>query len=347
MIERPVGFVALSLPFVAVLVEVVPHFPGGQVAIVVSAAVCYAIAAACLELPRAVSLFNAVPFVALLAVGALAWRNPTIIGPWGPEILVGALFGFPWLLVAYAARVQDPPGIRFVVFATAVVWGLLLIADPPAGALGVTGASTHFLSHFAGLAGEQVQVFGGLVPGATTPALPLHSVFDATYAALTAVAVGGLLLVTVRPQTGDRMPLPVAVRAFRESGTERELSSAYGFTPNQLEVFRERSSGESPLLTWPPGLEPIFYGAAVAGGFLVAAYFFSSWAVLGATVAVGAAVALLVRFTESPIALATARPPRSRRRAARARAPAPSPGDAPSDEAVPPGVAAPPPASGP
>ena len=312
MIERPVGFVALSVPFVAVLVELLPKFPGGQIAIAASAAVCFAIAAASLELSPSILLTGGLPFLALVGFGALAGSNPTLIGPWGSEILVGALFGVPWILAGYIARTEEPLGLRAVAFAVAVTWGLLLLADVPAGALGVTGASEHFLSHFFALAGQQFSVFGGLLPGSAAPALPLNSVFDAAYAALTAVAVGGLLLVSVRPQTGTGTPLPVAVRAFREGATEeRNLSALYGFSPSQLEVFRERSVGESPLLTWPPGLEPIFFGAAAAGAFLVAAYFLPTWAVLGLTTAMAIGIVLLVRFTESPIALAVARPPKA------------------------------------
>ncbi len=313
MIERPIGFVALSLPFVAVVVEALTKFPGDSgIAIAISAALCLAIAATSVELAAPFELASVLPFAVLLAVGFGAWADPSLVGPWGPEIVAGALFGVPWLFAGYVARAEEALGARLVVFGVAVTWGLLLLADAPVPTLGGYGASEHFVGRFFALASQQFSVFGGLVPGGAAPTLPLNATFDAAYAALTAVALGGLLLVAVRPQTGDRVPLPVAVRAFREADVPREAVAAYGFTPGQLEVLRDRSTGESPFLTWPPGLEPIFYGAGTAAAFLAAAYFASIWAVLGLTVGIAIAVLAFVRFTERPLAVATARRPRRR-----------------------------------
>lgn len=300
MIERPVGYVALSLPFVAVVVEAARSFPNGWIPVAVAAALTYAIALASLDARDAVGLWNVVPFALILVAAELAFVDPRAFGPWGPEIAVGALLGVPLLLVAYVARETEPLGIRCFVYGVAVTWGLLLLADVPLAVGSASNASLAFLSGFFSLAAEQFRVFGGLIPGAATPTLPLNALFNPTYAALTAVSLAGFLLVTTRPQTGGARPLPVAVRVYRDLGVGDELSPVYGFSAAQREVFRARTPGDSPFLTWPPGLEPIFYGAATAAALLAAAFFAPKWAVLGVTVGVALACVVLVRWTDRP-----------------------------------------------
>ncbi len=327
--ERPLGFALLSLPFLGVALEVGRDLPGpnAQFVIGTSAALAFAVAVLTLEQERPLDLPNLLLLAGLLAFSLAAYADPSLIGPYGGELLLGVLLGAPWILVAYVARPDEHVGLRFAVYAVAIIFGLFVLA----AALTRSGSSPESLSssivtQFFGLAGQQFQVFGGLLNGATAPGLPLNALFDPTYAGLTAVSLAGLVLVTARPQTGGRTPLPVAVRAFRETDREKELPPEYGFSPGQREAFRDRSTGESPLLTWPPGLEPIFYGAAAALGFLAAAYFEPKWTVLGGVAAVAVAALWFVWAVERPMA---APPARVR------RAPATPPSDEGADIAPP------------
>jgi hypothetical protein len=317
MIERPIGFALLAAPFAWVAAELLPSFPGGQVAVGAAAATCFVVAGLALERTSWLNLFNVGLVLALLVIAVTTFADPAPFGAAGPEITAGVIIGIPWIVVGYVARPEEPLVIRFIAYGGAVTWGLLLIADgQQLSGLSGASAATQFVNGFFSIAGQQGQVFGGLLSGSPSPPLPLNHVFDAGYAVLTGVSLVGLLLVLARPQTGTQTPLPVAVRSFRESEGDRELPTTYGFTSPQLEVFRERSSSEPPLLTWPPGLEPVFYGAVATGLFLTMAYFAPTWAVLVATTALALGVLILVRNTEVP-------PPLREPRRLRRRAPAP------------------------
>ncbi len=303
--ERPVGFALLSLPFLGAAIEVYRALPGpnAQIALGITTALAIAVAVVTLQQEHPVDLPNIVFFGLVLGFALAAYASSSVVGPYGGELLLGLLVGVPWILAAYVARPDEPVGVRFTVYGISIIFGLLLLAAAAArsGRTPETIA-TSIVAQFFGLAGQQFQVFGGLLNGATAPALPLNGLFDAAYAALTAVSLAGLVLVVVRPQTGERTPLPVAVRAFREAESEKELPAEFGFSPGQRAAFRDRSLGESPLLTWPPGLEPIFYGAAAAIGFLGAAYLEPKWAVLGGVVAVAVATGWFLWAVERPMA---------------------------------------------
>jgi len=310
MIERPVAFAALSAPFVWVVVELVPHLPGAAAAVVVAASVGLAVGILTLLQPEAIGIPNVGVAAGLVLVAAAATAAPGALGPYGPAIFVGLLVGVPWMLVGFVARSASHVGARFVTFGLAVSWGLLLLAAAP-GAIGTGGSAvaSSYLSQLAATFVDQFRVFGGLLPGAAIPPLPVNQFFDPTYAFLVAVAIGGLLLVTIRPQTGARSPLPVAVRGYHAPEAERELTGSYGFSAAQQAVFRERSTGDVPLATWPPGLEPVFFGAAAAGTVLLAAFLVPLWAVPAGVAGVGVAALWLVRTTERPMPLPRPRLP--------------------------------------
>ncbi len=313
MIERPVGYVALSAPFLGVALELLPHFPGAQVAVASAAAGAFAVGCLTFVQRHAVGLPNVVLAVALVATAVAVALTPGVFGPYGPAILVGFLVGGPWVLSGYVARPESALGIRFVAFSVATLWGLFLLANASSAVgSGPSTIASAYVTHFFSLVGQQFQVFGGLLSGAASPPLPLNLFFDPLYTALVAVALVGLLLVSVRPQTGARAPLPVAVRTYRSVDSERDVGGTYGFTPAQRGVFRERSVGETPLATWPPGIEPVFVGAAAAGAFLVASYFVPTWTVAATVASVAIAALWLIRTTVRPLdpGVAGTAPPR-------------------------------------
>ncbi len=310
MIERPVGYVALSAPFAAVAVELVPHFPGGQVAVASAAAGALVVGLLTYLQRDALDLPNLLVAAALLVTAGVVTLAPASFGPYGPAIFVGLLIGGPWVLVGYVARHDGPLGIRLLVYGVAITWGLFLLASA-SGAVGVgpSATSSAYETQFFALVAQQFQVFGGLLTGAASPPLPLNQFFDPVYSATVAVSVVGLLLVTARPQTGLGAPLPVAVRTYRSVDAQRDFTGAYSFTPAQRGVFQDRSTGETPLATWPPGLEPVFYGAVAAAAFLVGAYFVPVWTVPAAVGAVAIAAFGLVRTTDRPVEPPARAPP--------------------------------------
>ncbi len=299
MIERPTGFVLLALPLLWAEGVALTAFPATAVPWVVTIAILWALVALGSTLRGStfgqwgLLLFGATVLIA--AVGYFA------SGPVGGELAAGVLLGVPWALIAFTARPGDSLGYRFVAYGAAVAWGLGLLATPSLVATGSAGAYGHgFTVGFFQVFADQSKVLGGLVAGAAQPNLPLHELFDPVYATLTAISLLGLLLTTVRPQTGRGVVLPLAVRAFRAADRATRLPLTYGFSPAQEAVYLERSAPQPPLTPWPPGLVPVLVGAAGAGAFLAAAELAPVWAVLSATVAVAVAVVVVVVVSEVP-----------------------------------------------
>jgi len=325
MIERPVGFGLLALPFLGAAIEIARDLPSLAIALGVGAAGMLGVAVLTVEQRRALGLPNLVALGVMLAIALVSISTPAAFGREGAGVAVGAIVGVPWVLVAFVARPGAPVGPRIVAFGLALLAGLFALAAATlATGTTPTALADSFVSGLGTLAGQQLQVFGGLVTGAATPPLPLNAFFDPAYDLLAALSLGGFLLTIVRPQTGGQTPLPVAVRSYRGTVEGGDLPARYGFSESQREVFRNRSSGESPFLTWPPGLEPIFWGGAATAAFLFAAYLVPRWSVLGATIGMAVAVAFLVRAVERPM---PAPPPKADRFVA--DAPPAEPSDAP------------------
>jgi len=278
-------------------------------------ALCAALAVVGTLRPTYLGIVGGVIFASLAIVAGVS----SLSGGFGLDLATGLLLGIPWILLGYVARPASSLGLRFLAFGVAVAWGLIALATP--GQLGVppsalTGSS--FVSEFFAIGADQMSAFGGLATGAATPPIPLHEFFDPVYSALTGGGLLGLLLVTVRPQTGRLESLPIALRPRRGPSEGRTLAPTYGFSAVQEAVFFERSRPEPPLTTWPPGLLPVLGGAVGAGFFLVLAYFLPYWTVLAATVATVTLGAFLVLASEVPGVLRVLAPPGRRlsRRAA-------------------------------
>jgi hypothetical protein len=298
MIERPVAFSFLAAPFLWVGAVVLNDLSRATFPFVIGAwGVCILLAAFSTSRKSYFSGAELVVFGGLLLLAAaLATSSPA-----GTDLFLGILVGVPWILAGYVARPTSSVGLRFIAYGVALTLGLLLLATPAslAAASGTVSSGT-FLHGFGTLTVDQGSVLGGFSTGAAAPTIPLQSFFDPVFTALTAVAVLGLLLVTVRPQTGRGVPLPMALRVRRESATERALSPAYGFSAAQEAVFFERSAPEPPVTAWPPGLASVLAGAVGASAFLIAAYSEPFFAILDATIAAAVSAAVLVLLTEVP-----------------------------------------------
>lgn len=314
MIERPFAFAFLASPVIWVAALVIPLFPRAAWALVLLGWVICLLLAAATTL-RATYLGDwgwgiLLGLIVLTAVSSFATG-------WGIDLAGGLLLGLPWIAIGYVARPGGSLGARFVVYGTVIVWGLLVLAAATAPGMPVGGTSVGgLLTSIGTVLSDQGQVFGGLVAGAPTPVIPLHTFFDPVYAALTGVSALGLMLVSVRPQTGRGVPLPVAIRTRRALEANRVLPAAYGFTAIQQAVFAERSVVEPPLTSWPPGLPSVLSGAAGVAVFLAIAAAAPLGAVLVATVGALLAVLLLVLVVERSGLLGRT-PPRTGRRAKR------------------------------
>ncbi|MGI0128577.1 MAG: hypothetical protein ACREDE_04335 [Thermoplasmata archaeon] len=342
MIERPVAFTLLGLPFVWVFALLLPIFPRAAWPLVLLGwGACLGLAAAWTLRPSYLGPWG----WGILAVLFLLAAVVGLSSSFGANLAVGVMLGVPWIAVGYAARPSGALGVRFFGYGVALVAGLVLLATPgQVSATTGTVSAGDFLSGWLTVAFDQTQVLGGLVTGAATPAIPLNGFFDPVYAALAAGAVLGLMLVSVRPQTGRGAPLPIAIRTSRNSDAGRVLDPAYGFTAIQRAVFLERSSVEPPLTAWPPGLPSVLCGALAASVFLAASYLSPLWTVLASTIATAVVVLFLIVVVEVPGFLrvpsrprlrrprrsATATPPRAPGVLTQPSPPAPDPPSAPS-----------------
>jgi hypothetical protein len=309
--ERPIAFTLLALPLVWVAALIIPTFPRAEwLPVLLTWGICVILGlVSTLRMSYLPDWgWGIIGGLVAVAIGT------SFISSLGPDFACGLLLGLPWVVVGYVARPTESLGLRFTGFGAVTIWGLILLGT--SAQLGLPTGTVHGRDLLAGLLAliaDQGQVLGGLVTGSPTPSVPLLNFFDPVFAALTAVSMLGLMLVTVRPQTGQGSPLPIAIQTHRALGAGRSLPPSYGFTSIQQAVFFERSAVEPPLTAWPPGLASVVCGASAAGAFLAMAYFAPLWAILGATVAAAVAVVFLAVEVEAPGVLRLPIPPRARR----------------------------------
>lgn len=306
MIERPVAVAFLAVPFVYVAAAVLSSLTTGAVGVgtmLVATLVVAGLFASGVRL-RAVGVWLA---IALVGATVLALADPNDFGTTGGELAAGLFLGVPLIGVAWVGRGREPLGYRLVAYGLALTWGLALLAARGSAA-GSTGSfsGSAFAAAFYTVTTDQVTGLGGLVTGEGYTSLPLHSLFDPVYAALAGVSLLGLLLLTVRPQTGVEVPLPITSRPSRDAPGVRDLKRMYAFSEAQRTAFRERSESEPPLTTWLPGLFSVAVGAGSTGAFLLAAYVVPLWALFVVSTAIVVAGVVLVLVADFPGSLSRA-----------------------------------------
>ncbi|MCI4352731.1 MAG: hypothetical protein L3K14_05005 [Thermoplasmata archaeon] len=225
------------------------------------------------------------------AVLALLYLLPAT----GVEVLAGSLLAVPALLVSYAVR-PGPLGWRLMAFAVALTEGLALLAtDVAMTSAQATFAGGEFIREFGSLNVTQVEGLGGLL-ASSGGSLPLRDVFDPVYVVLAGIAVAGILIPVLRPQTAWDEPLPTAAAPpVTRERTTREVDLGAAFAA----VLEERSSPEPASGVIPPGLPPLLVGSAAAG-LVVAVAFLTPGLTLpllvaGIVVALAATIALVRR----------------------------------------------------
>jgi hypothetical protein len=193
----------------------------------------------------------------------------------GVDLLAGSLLAAPALLMSYSVR-PGPLGWRLLGFALALTIGLTALATNFAltgGHVVVTGG--EFVREFVFLIITQIQGIYAILTG-VAGSLPLRDFFDPDYVVFGAIAVAGLLLTSLRPQTawGDLLP---AAGSPGEAGPDPDAALP-DLGPDLSAALAGRSWPE-PAPPVPPGV-PALLGGCMAALLAVAAAYVNPGATL-------------------------------------------------------------------
>lgn len=295
MIAERLGFAALFLPAAYVAVRLLVVLPTTAVGIPAAFAVGLAVALLTSRSGR-VARWGSVGLGALLVAAVIATLvEPSTSAGVGSDLAVGALLAVPFVASAVAGREGETLFFRFVAFALGLTLGIVILATyATVAAASESYTATTVLGAFGAVNVRELGGIANLVSGTGATDLPLHDLFDTTYAALGAIALLGLLLLFVRPQTGRAEPLPVAFRVGRSDEATRELTDDYGFSEVQRDVFRHRSEALPPATTGPPGFDAVVLAAVAVGVFVGLGVALPYDALLVATAALAAGAGALI-----------------------------------------------------
>jgi len=268
MNERALATGLFLLPFLYVAALVLPLFPRGDVGVYFAFGTCLAIALI-LGLGGSTGQLVAVVLDLLLVVlVVLALVAANSFGDLASQLTAGVLVGLPFLVSALAWRERVGLAHRTVALALAIVVATaLLAAREVVVSATLPAAPTDFVQAFFTTNLTQLQGLIAIASGSPEPNLPLRAVADPTFAALCALAVGGVLLLALRPRTGTDEKLPVAATLIA-AGARSDVHRVIPFSEAQRRAFESRSSDEPPTGAWPPGLESVL-AATLAGSALI------------------------------------------------------------------------------
>jgi hypothetical protein len=307
MRERVLAAALLSLPPLYVTASLIGPLSAGDLAVPFALLVTVAISVGAgwpAPRPRGYALLLTILLVGALVVAGAAegTSSSAALG-----LAAGTLLGLPWFASVQTWRPGLPLGGRIVAFGASTLLGLVYLAT--AGSLGGPGGTWSAGDFLSALGSSTVREGQGIaslfVFGPTSP--PVASFFDPLFAGLTGLGVLALLLYLVRPQTGEEVPLPIALRGA--SAAEAELPAVYGFSEDQLAVYRGRARDDAPDVPWPPGLDAVVAAGIVTGIFLGAAIYSPYYAVAGLVLALVAGVAVVLVATARPAPFEPPKPP--------------------------------------
>jgi hypothetical protein len=272
MNERTVATGLFLPPFLYVAARILPLFPENDVGVYFAFGTCLAIALILGLGSSAGQLVAVVLDLVLVALVLLALVASATFGSFASQLTAGVLVGLPFLVSALAWRERTGLAHRTVALAAAITLGTaLLAARATVLAVSASVSPTGFVEGFFTCNLTQIQGLLAIASGMPTPALPLRAVFDTTFVALCALAVGGVLLLALRPRTGAEESLPVATvleRTGRHRPPEREIP----FSAAQQRVFANRAADQPPTGAWPPGLGSVLVAALAGGAFIALAF---------------------------------------------------------------------------
>ena len=273
MNERSVATGLFLLPFLYVAALVLSLFPVSDAGVYFAFATCLAISLI-LGLGGSTGQLLAVALDLLLVVLVVAALvAATTFGGLASQLTAGVLVGLPFLVSALAWRRRSGLAHRTVALAFAIGIGTTLLAarEVLQSATASPPSPTDFVQAFFTTNLSQLQGLIGIASGAAEPDLPLRAAFDPTFAALCALAAGGVLLLALRPRTGRGEELPMAAtleRGDRRRPTDRLIP----FSEAQRRVFESRSADEPPTGAWPPGLGSVLAAAFASSAFVAVAF---------------------------------------------------------------------------
>jgi hypothetical protein len=272
MNERVVATGLFLLPFLYLAALVLPVFPASDLGVYFAFGTCVAIALI-LGLGGSTGQLVAVALdIVLVVLVVAALIGASALGGLASELTAGVLVGLPFLVSALAWRERSGVAHRTVALAVALTVGTaLLAARQSVLSSGSGGTSTNFVQAFFTVNVTQAQGLVTIAAGVGGPDLPLRGAFDSGFAALSALAVGGVLLLILRPRSGLEEALPVAATIDGRVPRSR-VDRLIPFSEAQRRVFESRSSNEPPTGTWPPGLGSVLAAAIVAVGFVAVAF---------------------------------------------------------------------------
>jgi hypothetical protein len=288
MNERALATGLFLLPFLYVAALVLSIFPRGDLGVFFAFGTCLAISLI-LGLGGSNGQLVAVALDLLLVVLVLlALVAAAAFGDLAGQLTAGVLVGLPFLVSAVAWRERPGLAHRTVALAIAIALGTALLAarETVLGAA-VSSSPTGFVQAFFATNLTQLQGLAVIVAGSPETNLPLRAVFDPTFAALCALAVGGVLLLALRPRTGSEEKLPVAAR-LEAVGSRGDVDRWTLFSEAQRRAFQSRSSNEPPTGAWPPGLGSVLLSALVAATFIALAFLTPLYTPLALAVGVAA-----------------------------------------------------------
>jgi hypothetical protein len=291
MNERTVATGLFLLPFLYVAARVLSLFPVGDLGVFFAFGTCVAIALI-LGLGGSTGQLVAVALDILLVVLVVAALvAATTFAGLASQLTAGVLVGLPFLVAALSWRERSGLAHRTVALGVAITAATALLAAR-ASVLGssLPASPTDFVQAFFTTNLTQLQGLGTIANGLAEPNLPLRAVFDPTFAALCALAAGGVLLLVLRPRSGTEEKLPTATTLGRSTPAPRS-EELVPFSEAQRRAFESRSPDEPPTGSWPPGLGSVVLAALASAGFIAVAFESPFYAPM--VVAVGVAAVLL------------------------------------------------------
>jgi hypothetical protein len=228
--------------------------------------------------------------VLAILIGELV-AEALLLGDLAAQITTGILIGLPFVLLALAEGERASIARRTVALAGALVVGIGLLATRAAIDTSATGHSpTSFVEGFFRTNLTQLEGLISIATGTAAPGLPLREALDPTYAALSALAVVGVVLLVLRPRSGLEALLPVVPSRRRVGSLTDRLTL---FSGAQRAVFESRSHDEPPTGAWAPGLGAVVIAAIGAFALILAAYLTPLFALLFLTLGVAGILLVL------------------------------------------------------
>lgn len=292
MRERVVAAVLGSLPPLYLSALLLPSLSSGAPIVPFAFLLALAIAAGASRTTGRARGIALLLTVALAIALAATFADAGALGTVPAGLAAGVLVGAPWVASVYLWRPKELLGVRVVAFGLATLLGLLYLAAADArGGPGSALSASGFVSALGATLVNEGSGIGSLfVFGPSSP--PVAAVFDPAYALLTGVAALGLLVLILRPQTGEERPLPIALEGA--AVPRSELPPVYGFSPDQGSAYSARSLGAPPGTPWPPGIDAVVVAGVVTAAFVGAALVAPYDAVVALTVAIVVLLALVL-----------------------------------------------------